>query len=546
MIFVERKAGPLAPDNGGDSEARPGASRLSFPGVRHPGWHLDVHYRNDERSQFLLLPDGWLYVSTPVGLECFPDIGDILARAPASGIAASLDVLEHIRPCAFVAWFKDSEELQFGRSLDGFASLYFGGELPRLVIAESNLEVARRLGPVRFSERDEGEWFATGKVRLEGSFLEGAARCLAGVRYRAPLTRRMVMRGLMVPAADPLDQRSAVALMRSELRRTFATYGNRRIALRLSGGVDSRLILAGLVDALREGILHRDQVLLVSAVFPGFDCDESEPIRDLVRITGLEWIAIEVTRERAAVAYRESLQFLMPPFPTTFIGILCIDEAVKRGAELVLGGHGGDELFDFDLGDVLARPQRERLRSLPLIRWFRSTRTPVGQIKALAQALFGHRSLRDEGAFVRGFGLGGASAQACHRLGRRLALARNVGYELMAAAAANRGICLDVPIFRARLWSRLDPLAYHHYGTGDYKSVAWAYMNEVVAAFAGVEARKVAFDAAVASLGATSFTKCDAVDTFAVRVHDSRSWLREWQAQFQLGGKAWHRITQRA
>ena len=535
MILVERgpasSHAPAEPARAGE----PAPDVLEFPSARRLGWSLKVHYRNDERSRFRRLPGGWLYVASPTGLECFPDLAAIIDNAHFTGLPAALDALEHMRPAAFVAYDEQTEELQFGRSLDGFASLYFGGELPAIVIGESNFVVARRLGPIRFSKADEEAYCKNWSPGPEGSFLEGVTRCFAGVRYRLRPNRDSVERCLMAPDADLVDQDQAVILLRDEMRRICATYGNKRVALRLSGGVDSRVVLAGLMDAVREGILRRDQVLLTSVVFPGQNSDESPEISEVAQRSGFELAAIEVFPEQAAQGFDRSLQFDAPPFPTAFMGLMCVDEARRRGSDVMLSGHGGDEIFDFDLADVLGLPLSERLRQLALIRWFRDTRGLVGGVTALAQAVLGRRGLRGLRGTLCSLALSSQSFGA-HRLGRRTAVALGYGYECAAVATARRAMYIDVPLFRIAWWSHFDSVACRRSYGSSYKAVAWEFIKQTVPDLAVVGARKVTFGATLGALLPDLRLECDRVDSGLQRSYATCGAYRAWRTRLEKRG----------
>lgn len=533
MILVERgpasSHAPAEPARAGE----PAPDVLEFPSARRLGWSLKVHYRNDERSRFRRLPGGWLYVASPTGLECFPDLAAIIDNAHFTGLPAALDALEHMRPAAFVAYDEQTEELQFGRSLDGFASLYFGGELPAIVIGESNFVVARRLGPIRFSKADEEAYCKNWSPGPEGSFLEGVTRCFAGVRYRLRPNRDSVERCLMAPDADLVDQDQAVILLRDEMRRICATYGNKRVALRLSGGVDSRVVLAGLMDAVREGMLRREQVLCVSIVCPGFSCDEDVQIRELVALCGFEWTRIEldVKTARDAQEYLDSLP--VPAFPTSFLGLLCAKEAQRRGAHVILSGHGGDEIFDFDIDDVLARSLPARLRQIDLIDYLCGANTLRDRCKTLTMALLGRQVLYRLRRHLKN---GELRLGTClHRRDRRLGLARGSAYELAAQMTAAHGLMLDVPLLRMAVLERFDPVEWQHPSGWDYKAAPRTYLAAVSPSLVEVEIRKVTFDALVEALFATqsSVRMCDGVDTSLRSAYSSADAHRRWARRVQ-------------
>lgn len=522
MLLVELNPTPA-------HEPDPTLTRIELPSARRPGQVLRVDYRTDARCAFVRLRAGWLYVATPVGLESFPELTRLVAQAPARGLATTLAALDGLRLLAFVAYDQSAEALHFGRTLDNFSALYFAHDDQRLIIADSALDVAQRRGPVRFSDADEAAYCKTWSPATEGSFLEGVRRTHAGVHYRATLDGATLERRLMAPGGDPLGQAAAVDLLRDEMRRLCATYGNQRIALRLSGGVDSRVVLAGLMDAVREGILRRDQIVLTSVLFPGFDCDESALIGEIARVSGFEWIGIEATPARVAESFEQTLRFEMPPFPTAFMGMLCMSAAGVRGAQIALSGHGGDEILDYDLADVLDRPLSARLRCLGLVRSLRRTSGIADEARALAVTCLGRRGMRGLRRELRQ--LGAEGWLHAHRLGRRLAGAPGCGYETMAVAAARQNLNTDAPLFRAGLIARLDPVGYRHVD-GNYKAVARAYMAAVAPEIARVPTSKVVFDAAVNALLPSALQARDQIDSFSTNAYGRHEVYRAWRAQF--------------
>lgn len=545
MIILERQPRQQAPATRSQdtpNEEHP-LIRLDLSDARHPGFATTLTCRPDARSAFLQLPDGWLYVATPVGLECFPALTSLLAQASALGLDEVLKRLEDMRPLAFVAGCQRRDSIFFGRSLDGFASLYFGHTSDHLVIADSRTEVARRLGEVRLSRHDEETWCEQRHLDPEGSFYEGVKRCFAGVRYHVPPGHTAPHeRHLLAAEAELAKHLDPVAQLTEGLREVFATYGNRKIALRLSGGADSRTLLVGLMDAVRQGILRKDQILCTSVLFPGFDCDETPAIRRIIELSGFEWIGIKATPTNVHLAYERCLHLPAPPFPTSFMGALCLEETRRRDASLTLTGHGGDELFQFDLTDVLAYPLPERLRRLGLIRGLRRTKNWHDEARALLSPILGRRSQRALLRTLRDHHLPKATCSA-YRLGRRLALSHGCGYETSAIAASEQGLFFDVPFFRGPFFPRLDPIGSIRTRRFQDKAIAHQYMQAHAPDIAQVTCLKVAFDAAVFSLFAPPASRNrDAVDNKLARAYHAMQGYAHWRTRLGIEGNPVHEL----
>lgn len=537
MMTFERRctrisgAAPLT----GTPTAAHGTACLRFRGTQHPDTTYVMQHQDDQYSTLVRGTGWWLYVSTPVGLACFTALNDLLAKAPTAALVTVLERLEYLRPTAWIAFDAATEATWFGRSLDGFCSLFFGGNDDHLVIADSRTAVAERLGPVRFSRTDETEWCKRSVLSPEGSFYEGVKRCFAGARYTVTAGEATPrLERLLAPHADGPPYSDPVALLTSNLRALFAGYSNRRLALRLSGGVDSRTLLVGLLDAVREGILQRDQILCTSVLFPGFDCDESDIIRRVVELAGVEWVGIEATQQNVQRAQARCLDLPAPPFPTAFIGALCLGAAKQHGAEIMLTGHGGDEVLDFNLTDVLGLPLGERLRRLDLIRWLRQTHGWPSEAKALAVTLLGRRGQRSLLRQIRSYGLPTDTLHTL-RLGTRLAIAEGTGYEMVAAAANRCGLLLDVLFYRGPFMLQLDPVGAATRRGHPYKDAARRYMAKHAPAVAEVPTRKVAFDAMTASLLRPTSINSDPVDNAQAATYSSEQSFVAWRTRHQRG-----------
>lgn len=532
MIIFERRSrrqGSATQPQDTRHEAGP-LIQLDVSDAHNPSFISTLAYRLDARCTFLQQPDWWLYVATPVSMECFPALTTLLAQAPALGFDAVLERLEHFRLLAFVAGHQRNKSIHFGRSMDGFASLLFGHTTDHLVIADSRTEVAARLGEVQLSRHDEELWYREQLLEPEGSFYEGVKRSFAGVRYTVlPGALEPNRRRFMAPESQVQQGTDPVQLLTDGLRAIFTTYGNHKVALRLSGGADSRVLLVGLMDAVRQGILRRDQILCTSVLFPGFDCDEGAPIRRIIELAGFEWLGIEATAENVRrAAHEQCLQLPVPPFPTAFMGALCAKEAHHRGASLLITGHGGDELFGFNLIDLLGHPLGTRLRNLAVLQTLRGVHGWKDALKGVARALAGRRYLPGIQAFLREHQLPPATLHA-HRLGRRLVLAQGCGYESIDHVSAQFSLLTDAPLFRAPLFMQMDPSAPAHSRDGPAKTIAHQYLRTHAPQIDAVECRKVVFNSVVADYLAPEPSICDSVDGQPAAFYAAREGYHAWR-----------------
>ncbi|MEJ5207470.1 asparagine synthase-related protein [Denitratimonas sp. CY0512] len=539
MILFERSLSTVRPQpspTGQNDAAR--VIRLELTGPQSSGVVDTLHYCLDERSTLVRGSDWWVYASTPVGLDCFPALTRLLTRGQTDGLDSILEGLEELRPVAYVAGCQRRGTLHFGRSLDGFTSLLFGHDNQRLVISDSRVEVAQRMGEIRLSQRDKQHCCRNFMLEPEGSFYENVKRCFAGVcyhvsaRHLAPDQRRF-----MAPASQVRKEADPVQILTDGLRQLFSTYGNRKIALRLSGGADSRVLLVGLMDAVRQGILHRDQVLCTGVSFPGFQCDEGAVIHRIVELSGFESTIIPATAELARRAQQKRMNLPTPPFPTSFIGALCMEEIQRREASLMLTGHGGDEVFTFNLSDILGRSLAQRLRSHDLIRWLRQARGWRAEAKALLASALGRHSQRGLIQQIKANQLP-ADSLAAWRLAYRLTLAQACGYENAAAASHAHGLLLDVPFFRGPFFPQLDPARGIHQRRFPYKANAHRYLQAYAPDIAAVPCEKLLFgDAVDAFFPPPTTAERDAVDTHPAHTYHFARGYANWSTPFLQTGR---------
>jgi asparagine synthase (glutamine-hydrolysing) len=170
------------------------------------------------------------------------------------------------------------------------------------------------------------------------------------------------------------------------------------VACELSGGMDS-----GTVAALAAGVARERGIRLVaiSHLYPAFDgCDERRPIRaarERLGIEGVEFDAARIMAESYPLGFGPRTE--SPSAYDHPLQLRVIAEAAKLGADVILTGHGGDELTTGNcrwtarerflrgdmgvIGDLLADA---RTRGIPVVR------TLAGRLgKPLLKGLLGRR-----------------------------------------------------------------------------------------------------------------------------------------------------------
>ncbi len=152
----------------------------------------------------------------------------------------------------------------------------------------------------------------------------------------------------------------------------------------LSGGMDSTTIWALARRRASNGDARADLVAAVSLLFPGFECDESLFISEILTQTGGEAISLDATTVEPFAAIEGLIGVVEGPFVASlYHGQLIADAARNAGRGVVYYGFGGDEWLTGSphyLGDELRRrhvirvmadartllhgTRRERLRKL--------------------------------------------------------------------------------------------------------------------------------------------------------------------------------------
>jgi asparagine synthase (glutamine-hydrolysing) len=243
------------------------------------------------------------------------------------------------------------------------AALLFATELAPL------LRLLERRPPV--NEAAAVSWLVTGSKPVGATFFAGVRRLGAGEavtlangrisshRYWEP-TYRGVTAG---------DTRESAAAVREGVREAVARrLSGGRAGIFLSGGLDSTSVAAAAVSS------GTGPLTAYTTTFPDYaELDESALVKEVAEALELP---VEFLPVRASRLLPDALAYLQrwhvpPPSPNLFLRRRLFDAARAGGAERVLDGEGGDELFAFAPYYVADLVQKGRfMQALTLVRRF--------------------------------------------------------------------------------------------------------------------------------------------------------------------------------
>jgi asparagine synthase (glutamine-hydrolysing) len=247
-----------------------------------------------------------------------------------------------------------------------------------------------------------GTWLGDGTCPADRTLYEGVFRLRPG-ELLALQARSAQRRRFWRPRPEPAMAGSRAQIvdgLRAQLERAVGKrLSQRSSAVILSGGLDSSVVTAVAAATKRPGAGLRTY----SAVFPGEDYDESMKIRQVNARTGIAPGAIRIAPQgtlHLALRYTQSWQ--LPLIAAgSLIDIAATAEAARDGAEVVLDGQTGDELFGLSPYLLADRIRRGRLLGAVAL----ADRWPLGR----------RTTVRNKAWLIKEMGLKGA---APHRLGR--------------------------------------------------------------------------------------------------------------------------------
>jgi asparagine synthase (glutamine-hydrolysing) len=308
--------------------------------------------------------DGALYdraaQARSLGLDAAQD-AQLVARAHRRG---GMDGLTRMRGRFAVAlWDSERREGVLACDLLATRELFVSRTAGALVFATEVRDLLELL-PTQPAPDEIGftTWLADGTCPADRTLYDGVWRLRAGelvVLRGGAAARRRYWR----PRPGPVMTGSRAELaqgLRAQLERAIAKrLSPRSSAVILSGGLDSSVVSALAAGATPPGA----QLRTYSAVFPGEDYDESEKIRQVNARIGIAPGAIEIAPQGTLwLALHHTRSWRLPLIaPGSLIDIAATQAAAADGAEVVLDGQTGDELFGLSPYLVADRIRRGRL-----------------------------------------------------------------------------------------------------------------------------------------------------------------------------------------
>lgn len=224
------------------------------------------------------------------------------------------------------------------------------------------------------------QWVDRGVTPAERTFYEGVQRLPAGQRLTLGQMRTSVepwwslsYQGVEKGSKVELGERIRDAAFAAVAR---AAASSERPAVKLSGGLDSSCVAAGLA----AGGFTNGRASAIGGTFPAYPVsDERELIEETARCAHLpvELVAFDSRNSMLAAGLEHIVRWRLPPAtPNLFLWQPVLARARELGTDLVLDGEGGDELFGLAPYLIADRLRAGRL----LAAWSLTGRIPgIGQ-----------------------------------------------------------------------------------------------------------------------------------------------------------------------
>jgi asparagine synthase (glutamine-hydrolysing) len=181
------------------------------------------------------------------------------------------------------------------------------------------------------------------------SFFEGIKELLPAHNLIAEQERVAVSRYWDLPAGNPAQQAGT-----SQVRDLLFDSVSLRfrsdvpVSILLSGGIDSGIIAAVTNELVSTGMIGSFSVSSYSAVFPGYEHDESGKIKDILKACpNISGHFTTPSSEGLAESVNEFVYGMGEPVfgPTSFAHYAIMKEIASKGVKVVLNGQGSDEAW---------------------------------------------------------------------------------------------------------------------------------------------------------------------------------------------------------
>ena len=295
----------------------------------------------------------WLFGEPEASAELAGDAAADLAGALARALATRGDAAWDLLSGRFVAVAHDrsSDRCWVLRDQLGAQPLVYVRAGDGALFAEHERDLLAALG--RTPEPDRLAllgWIENGMPPAPRTLYAGIERVPAGGRLA--LDGDITVARWWTPHYAGVQRREAAALGQYLREAAFAAVGRaatgaRHPAVKLSGGLDSSCVAAGLAAG---GFASRGALALggTFAAYP--EADEQTLIEATARQAGLalELITYDAERSMLAPALAHIDRWRLPPgSPTLFLWQPLLARARALGVDVLLDGEGGDELFGF-------------------------------------------------------------------------------------------------------------------------------------------------------------------------------------------------------
>ncbi len=264
---------------------------------------------------------------------------------------------------AVVLWDENARRLVAARDAFGSIPLMFSEDRGGLLLATDFEHLLPLLGRLVPDERMVLDYLLEDFLDRDRTFLEGVKRIMPGHLLLADGRGARQQQWWRPPTSLARLSRSEVLeTYRQHLRKSTARRmrGARKLAVEVSGGLDSSSIAAIAAELARGGLASQKTPSFVHLDFPGMECDESVYADALARHLREPIRRIVATAEDGAAWASAGPAF--PAYPASLMAGY-VKALRTLGTDVVIGGDGGDAL-NYETGVFRDLAERRAWRTL--------------------------------------------------------------------------------------------------------------------------------------------------------------------------------------